>query len=311
MRDAAAGWVERGQRAPGPTFKRALASWLAANPTHQIAYDEALSDWRASANLGDTPTGRERRLVRAPFLMRRNTHFAAAGIAAAALVFVVLGSTHLLSPFAAVSEARAQILETARGEIRDRHAGRWQQGDARHLKRWCGFRSRPASADALLSRGRARFAVAPDAERPFVVLANGRAVTGTQATFDVSLDDAGPFVTAVAGQSRGFCRHRRQRAPARQSSPVSTSDPAPALDIGAADRQAGQWVSGMLVVDATPLGDAVAVMNRYNRIAVRISDPNSSRSACPARSAFRIRQGSFVPSRRCIVCVSTPVPTAR
>jgi transmembrane sensor len=34
-----------------------------------------------------------------------------------------------------------------------------------------------------------------------------------------------------------------------------------------------RWVTGMLALDATPLGEAVAAINRYNGVQIRLADP--------------------------------------
>jgi transmembrane sensor len=284
VRDAAADWVERGQRTPGPAFERALKSWLASDSNHHLAYDEALRNWQSSAELGQTRTGRERQLVRAPFLMRRNTHIAAVGVASITMVFVALGSANLWSPIAVVSEASAQTLITAKGEIRTVTLtdGSRVTLDTETIVQ---VSFTPKERRASLSRGRARFAVAADSARPFVVEADGREIRGAHATFDISVNLTAPFVTALAGRVEVL----PEQSKAGTGDTVLAGneiDASTAPSIRKSDPQTGKWVSGMLVFDATPLSDAVTSLNRYNRATVRIADPELERLT--VSGAFRV-----------------------
>ncbi len=284
VRDAAADWVERGQHTPGPAFDRALTIWISSSTLHRVAYDEALIDWQSSAELAHTRTGLERNLVRAPLLMRRSMHIAAASVGSALLVLFALVPANLLRPVSVVSEASAQTLTTAKGEIRTVTLA---DGSKVTLDTETVVRVLMTAKErrASLSRGRARFDVTADPVRPFVIEAHGREVKATQATFDISVGTQGIVVSTIVGRvellpgsssaSDGDTVVAGEQIDTTSQSSIRNTDP-----------QTNQWVSGMLVFDATPLGDAITAMNRYNRVAIRIPDQQLARLT--VSGAFRV-----------------------
>jgi len=134
-----------------------------------------------------------------------------------------------------------------------------------------------------LSAGQARFKVAHDRSRPFVVTAGRERVTAIGTDFDIDLPGNRTFVTLIEGRVRADGGGKSAvLEPGEQLVAVDTGPPRIArVDIGAVTA----WESGQLVFDETPLEDAVARISRYGGVAVRVADAKSA--AMPVSGVFR------------------------
>lgn len=287
IRDAAGDWLARRQEPARPDVERAFAVWMDADPRHRIAYEQAERHWRESRLLADSEVGRTRKLVRAPFLMRHSTHVAAASLSV--VVLLGIGSVGLLrygSPLELVSPAQAATYETALGEIRTISLADGSQltlDTATRVHVTLTANERKVS----LERGRARFRVAPDGKRPFTVTVRGGTVVARSTLVDVSVESGSPVVAVIEGRvdltstSDVTSRTARTLAAGQTANLNNAETPRPT--------QAGetQWVSGMLSLDGGLLGDAVAAVNRYNRIQIRLAEPGLARLS--VTGAFQVR----------------------
>lgn len=287
IRDAAGDWLARRQEPARPDVERAFAVWIAADPRHRIAYEQAERHLRDCRLLVDSDVGRTRKLVRAPFLMRHSTHVAAASLGV--VVLLGIGGVGLLrygSPLELVSPAQAATYETALGEIRTISLADGSQltlDTATRVRVTLSASERKVS----LERGRARFRVAPAGKRPFTVTVPGGTVVARSTLFDVSVERESPVVAVIEG------RVDLTSASDAASHPARTLAAGQTADLGNADTPrpmpAGetQWVSGMLALDGGPLGEAVAAINRYNRIQIRLAEPELARLS--VTGAFQVR----------------------
>lgn len=287
IQDAAGDWLARRQEPASPDVERAFAVWLDADPRHRIAYAQAERHWQDSSLLADSDVGRTRKLVRAPFLMRHSTHVAAASLGV--VVLLGIGGVGLLryeSPLELVSPAQAATYETALGEIRT-----ISLADGSQLTLDTATRVRitfsASERKVSLERGRARFRVAPDGKRPFTVTIPGGTVVARSTLFDVSVESGSPVVAVIEGRvdltstSDAAFRPARTLAAGQTADMVNADTPRPTLSTET------QWVSGMLALDGGPLGEAVAAINRYNRIQIRLAEPELARLS--VAGAFQVR----------------------
>lgn len=115
-----------------------------------------------------------------------------------------------------------------------------------------------------LQRGRALFTVAHDTSRPFVVLAGGTQVRAVGTVFDVRRAGTGVTVSMVSGRVEVSGPSLPIGPPKRlavgQRALVSPEG-LQIQTINVAD--ATSWADGRLVFRGTPLGEAVAEVNRY------------------------------------------------
>lgn len=199
----------------------------------------------------------------------------AAGLAALILVAgaVLLGRPEGLMPAA---EAEALFFATKVGEIREVPL---PDGTRMTLdtKTTVVVEIRPDLRQVTLREGRARFAVAGEDERPFVVEAGRTRVSGRNTTFDVALNGGTATVQPVRGSisvelaGAGAQPQPVQLAPGQV---VSVSSSGERLQRRPASRPESLWPSGMLEFDNTPLAQALAEANRYGRARISLADPS-------------------------------------
>ncbi|MBA3895968.1 MAG: FecR domain-containing protein [Sphingomonadaceae bacterium] len=134
----------------------------------------------------------------------------------------------------------------------------------------------------ILLQGRARFDVAHDFARPFIVVAGGEEVVAHGTLFDVAI--AGDRV--AISLLRGLIEVREASVDSRTGRPstrrlltpgwrlvASRKDPLPPRrPVSAAETR---WVSGLLSFENTPLVDVIAAANRYSVRQIRLVDDRS------------------------------------
>ncbi|QPI72246.1 FecR family protein [Sphingobium sp. Cam5-1] len=287
IHDTAGDWLVRRQQHPGPEVEQAFAAWIAADRRHRIAYEQIELHWADSGGLTGSEVGRTRKLVRAPFLMRHSTHVAAASLGVVVLLGIgTVGLVRYGAPFTLVAPAQAATYETALGEIRTVSLADGSQltldtATRVHVSLSAGERR------VSLERGRARFRVAQDSKRPFTVEVPGGTVAARSTLFDVSVVSGSPVIAVLEGRvdltSTGSAASRPGRTlAAGQTVALDNAEIPHPTPVGET-----QWVSGMLALDGSPLGEAVAAINRYNRIQIRLAEPDLARFS--VTGAFQVR----------------------
>jgi transmembrane sensor len=125
--------------------------------------------------------------------------------------------------------------------------------------------------DLVLLRGQARFEVAHDASRPFLVTAANATVRATGTDFDVDLAVTGLVVTLIEG--RVAVSDERDRVALKAGEQLTLAPGrAPAIaSVDVADALA--WQTGQIVFHNTALADVIARLNRYNRVQFVLADP--------------------------------------
>ncbi len=125
--------------------------------------------------------------------------------------------------------------------------------------------------DLALVRGQARFEVAHDAARPFLVTADGAVVRATGTDFDVDLPPEGVLVTLIEG--RVTVSREKDRVPlaAGEQLTLASARPPAIAHVNTADVLA--WQNGQVVFHDAPLAVVVARMNRYDATKLVLADP--------------------------------------
>ena len=133
--------------------------------------------------------------------------------------------------------------------------------------------------DIDLQRGEAFFAVAKDADRPFVVHVDGREVVAVGTRFAVRRDSDGLRVVVTEGLVR--LESPDPRAPDRQSTTFLPAGSVAEIDADSTSLRFGtpaeaeralSWRSGVLAFRDTPLAAAVAEFNRYGAKRIVMGD---------------------------------------
>ncbi|MFT3790924.1 MAG: FecR family protein [Rudaea sp.] len=272
VRERAEHWFAR-RRAPDFSVeeRRDCEAWINASPEHSAAYlrtqmlwddlgpladDPEIARWRTEACAGETPAKR-----RFPGWV--------AGLSAAVLAACLVLATRY-RPSEPVRQV-AKEYATAPGE---QHVLALEDGSHLTLNTDTRIRVRmdPNSREVELLRGEALFDVAHEAERPFHVRTDGLIVTDIGTSFDIHNDTGSTQVTLISGLAevtRGGDTSVVELTPGDQLiSNASTWRKQTVSNLASVT----EWTSGHLVFLATPLRDAVAKINRYDKDRIVIAD---------------------------------------
>lgn len=282
VRVAAAEWFARMRGHDAERHRAEFETWYRAHPAHAAAYDRMGLRWDQSGLVGHTPSGRARQgLPEAP--QRRFPVRALALVASVAAIIVVVtlllsarGNVPMQDPGPQVTNNNT-FVETPRGEIQ-----RVTLPDGSVVTLDSDSRIAVAFTSGerrlLFVAGRARFEVAHEADRPFIVAAGGGEVVATGTQFDVSLIGGKPSVRLIEGS----IEVRRPVTSTATDAGVSmlrlkpgqmalVDTPAP---VELAPMAGERWVSGTLSFENAPLEDVLAEANRYTTRQLRLSDPS-------------------------------------
>lgn len=139
-----------------------------------------------------------------------------------------------------------------------------------------------------LTRGEVLFEVARDAGRPFVVAVDGHSVTALGTSFVVRRDARQVAVTLIEGKvavASGSSAGQRGGHATEPSPPAEILAPGQRLTLVASAppridtprlEAVTAWRRGEVVLDDTPLAEAVAEMNRYDRTVIVIDSPEAA-----------------------------------
>jgi transmembrane sensor len=276
-----------------PRLERGFRRWLTVRPEHQAAFEAVASMWEASGKLQLRPS---------PGVSQRLAGFRA-GFAVAAGACASVGALVLIGVFLYLRNAG---ISTEIGEQRtltlDDGSRVFMNTDTNVRVR---YDDRERAVD--LRRGEALFEVAKDARRPFIVSAGDRKVTALGTSFVVRRDAERVVVMLMEGKVTVT------ESPSAVSS-AAASHPAGgdavathALVVGErlvlsaqrppqVDRPSLEvltaWRRGRLEFDDVPLAEAVAEMNRYSPLKLRVERPDAA--AILVKGAFRAGDtGSF------------------
>lgn len=246
--------------------------WLSAHPSHALAFERMTNAWEAAGGvrraaidaIAKRAQRSEDRLEPKP--RRRIALAVAASLAGCALVG--LGAL-VLRP------STDQVISTALGERRS-----VQLADGSRLvlntDTLVSVSFDAAKRSVTLRRGQARFYVARDSQRPFIVRAGMKQIVARGTQFDVRWTDERLAIVLFEGK-------------------VSVQTPQPLLLDGGIPLEPGErlyfaeptlavkstpdlqreqaWVQGRAIFDRTPLREVLAEMNRYARRPLKLGDP--------------------------------------
>lgn len=276
VQDQAAHWFARLNKRDVPAADmEAFRRWSKA-PGHVEAFEEAAAFWRRSQAVKADPeiqaaikAAREQ----AGAMRSRRRAILGLGVAVTTSVIVGFAGMRLFAPRAYSTDVGQQrLVQLSDGSSVELDTA------SKISVRISGKRR-----DIRLDRGRALFEVAHDPSRPFVVQAGKTSVTALGTRFDVRREGDGARVNLVRGsvEVRAAAGSRSWRLSPGQA--VSTRDPAPAprpVNMAVAT----SWSTGRLIFQAEPLDEAVAEVNRYNRVKIVLDV--GKRAKAPTSGAF-------------------------
>lgn len=298
LADTAIDWVVRVEaRDVSVGELNAFGEWLASDPQHQQAYEEADKLWRALGRSLDRSDFEE---FRATKQSRKHANAMAArtpswrgawpAAAAASMAIVLLAAILVLPDRETAAPAEPVLLSFEAGGSATKHftlrdGSRLTLGAGSSLTAELSVHSRSIT----LSSGEAFFEVTPDASRPFVVAAGTAKVRVTGTAFDVQLKGPLTLIAVAEGQVR--VSNSKLFSP-QETNTDSASTPV-ALDqtviLKAGERvrafkdegldtivairpeNIGAWRKNRLIYESVPLAAIVADLNRYDSRQIAIA----------------------------------------
>jgi transmembrane sensor len=252
-----------------------LRQWIAADPMNARALELATDVWEESENLRrvvpfahDTEDVAPRR-----FRFGLSTVAATALIAAIATLAVILGVLHFQreNVVTKLGEQRLLALEDGSRVFLNTATTVEVHYDA-------------TTRRVVLESGEALFDVAKRADRPFVVEAGSRRVTALGTSFVVRRDEQTTAVTLVEGSVSVKAADGADAAAAAENAVtlsagqrVTYSSAGSArIDQPSVERVVA-WRRGQVILEDTPLAEAIAEMNRYSAVRLRLEQPDAAK----------------------------------
>lgn len=277
LRREAAGWFARMRGPDADRYRARFDAWRAANPLRQAIYDRLIQRWDDAgvlthSQLSAPCAGAARAKKTLSLTTQMTLGFAGLATCFALAVIMISPAPRAWLDGGWLSAFGSQPLQTKIGEIR---TIRLADGSSVILDTDTLVTARFARTERRLEllRGRARFDVAHDPSRPFVVMAGGGEVAAKGTLFDVSLSpDQSVAVTLIRGvvevdpgplaRARGTSGRTSARLQPGQHLAFGRNMAAPRIEPASAS--AALWPQGLLTFHDTPLSQALAEANRYS-----------------------------------------------
>ena len=288
--DAAAEWWVRldGFRGPIPEVEaEALSAWLAQSPSHSIALEQVRRTMAAvdAPQLDDdlAALAAELRAPSASRVASLSRYWPA--VAAAILLLIATGLFFVAAPGSHSVSPERQLIATEAGE----HSN-IDLADGSRISLDANTAMEVTLTDHYrhvhLLKGQARFVVAHDATRPFIVSAQGRSIVALGTEFNVERTGAQLSVFLLKGRvglaNIDDAAVERDPSGATRQFAVTLS-PGNHLTIDRSGRMvlrrnvdwraAFAWQDGRIVFDDDRLADAVDRLERYGHSRIVIDDP--------------------------------------
>jgi transmembrane sensor len=269
VRREAGEWIARMRGPEADRSRLEFERWRAASSLHSEIYAEMQAISLGTEQLAASALAREHFARRArPRLFARPA--GALALAAVAILLCIGGAALILTHRRAPSAAATATIASAVGRI-----DRIRLSDGTMVTLDADSAVLPVFDGAKrlvrLGRGRARFDVAQDAARPFMVEAGDRVILDRGTVFDVALGRQGVRVALLRGAVEVRGRGAVARLVPGQMFVEGRDAGAPA--VSAAPAGAERWVEGMLSYNGVPLAEVVAEINRYSARKLRLADP--------------------------------------
>jgi transmembrane sensor len=249
-----------------PAIEAGLRRWLAEAPAHQAAFEFATETWNSTSAIKCVEPGQFRK-----WMQTRPgagiTLAAAAGAAAVAIGLGVVSWLHGPQMQTQVGEQRTLRLEDGTQVSLNTNTRLFVRYDERARR-------------ITLEQGEALFDVASQPGRPFVVTAGGRKIEALGTAFVVRNEARLLAVTLVEGKVAVSTSSPHDFQGSRSGSNIvlAAGERVVFAESELAKRDQPNlekltaWQRGLVMLDETPLGEAIAEMNRYSTVKLAIEE---------------------------------------
>ena len=262
----------------GP-HQRAFDVWIAENPSRKLAYLRVVDTVQQASQAAVQTHSRRPLLHQTRKVESRPPRL----LLAASVALCLLAATGLLwrstdAPPSLIGQSEARTpLETRVGEVRTE---RLEDGSSILLDTdtlvLIGYTAERRTIE--LKRGRARFTVASQTARPFLVHGGGIEVTAGVGQFDMTIRK-GARVHAIEGEVNVTLPRTDPRqlpkALTLHSGQLLTlkAGQIPDFSVNSANRSEQQWVNGVKSYDYVPVSDVIAEANSYSETKIVLAQP--------------------------------------
>ncbi|MBB1335610.1 FecR family protein [Pseudoalteromonas sp. SR44-5] len=256
------------QESQGCQLKAQFNTWLLADPLHRVAYDDMSSLWDVltHSELSENDLILEP-TVQKTFIKRVSRPFYAA-VASVALFVAIAGVGWQQNwPLRLQSDYYSNVGEQKVVQLDDNSEIILNTNSAIKVNYTKQLR------EVVLLQGEARFNVAKNSERPFVVNTTQGTVTVTGTQFNVSLYSDSATVSLFEGSvalTSNQARKLRKNLSANQQAKLFSTGIGAVSEFDAAVVNA--WQRGQLVFYSAALSEVVAKLNRYRKGKIIITD---------------------------------------
>jgi len=252
-------WYARMHGPDADSSRAAFDEWK-RDPANAAAYAAYEDDWALTGRIAPAPRARSRSEREAASRAPGGARWALATAAAIAIALL----------FAWPVDRRADTPQIASGPLLP---GELRLADGTAVTLMDGARAEPRYSDSerrlILHGGRARFDVAHDASRPFIVVAGNSETRALGTIFEVDTRAAAPRITLI----RGAVEVRL--AGASEAIRLAPGESAEVLAAG--PRRVPEMTSPvaatLIDADKLPLGAVIDRANRTNTVPIRLADP--------------------------------------
>lgn len=266
-RKAAARWMVRMHGPDAFRWRAAFEEWRTAHPRNALAYARQQNIWGMAPALDP---------ALAPIADRRSVAWSMPMRLAAGLVPIGVA----IGGFAIWSATRGPGALVIAAEPTRMRAEQLADGSRVILDRGSAIEVRfePQQRALRLTRGRARFDLAPAPGRPIILRAGPAEVRTARARLDVALNDGGARIILLAGEIR-LARYDEQGPEGANLA----LEPGQAIDVGKSREVSParpvsptelNWPAGMMSFDNAPLSEVVARVNALTFTPLRIGAPD-------------------------------------
>ncbi|MDN3638894.1 FecR family protein [Simiduia curdlanivorans] len=275
----ASGWIAR-LRSDAATHadKAAFSSWLNRDANHELAFDNALSDWQTASAL---KYSRQAQALLLP--SQQSSHSFSTWFfnwQSAALASIVLAAFVGLGLLKTAPSADVDTLYYAT-EVGEQKSINLPDGSTINLNTNSQIHVQYSDSERrlILDGGEAFFKVASNRARPFVVDVGEGTVTAVGTAFGVNRDASNIKVTVIEGIVS--VKERETQPQIKPESLLVKADEGLSIDLQGLSsvqatnaHQALAWRNKLLVLENQPLTAALSELNRYLKQPVDSSDPS-------------------------------------
>jgi transmembrane sensor len=267
--DEALDWLALLRSSPSARDQENFKTWYAADGRHADIYDALLDGWDVMARMRRPETDR-------PHAQRGSDPSDKGAfklLALAAVICLLLAAFGFYrAGFLGLGPERPAEMASQVGEIR---TVALPDGSKIILdtNSFVAIQYSGSERRLILERGRARFDVAHDADRPFIVGTHAGEVIAHGTVFDVTVKGQRTSVALLKGSVEvrhiGRGGHGRFLKPGQKiaiAPSVPATSPVPSAD------EESRWPSGMLSYQNAKLSDVIADANRYALHPIRLGD---------------------------------------